>query len=124
MKIYKCNLCGNTLIVLNDAGITPVCCGQEMEIINCNNDDSASTEKHVPIYEQDGNKVIVYVGKTLHPSLENHYIDWIEVETDRSSYRRKLKWSDFPTATFHLNDDEKVVNIYAYCNIHGLWKMK
>lgn len=29
-KFYKCELCGNVLEVIEDGGVTPVCCGQKM----------------------------------------------------------------------------------------------
>ena len=35
--------------------------------------------------------------------------------------RKALKPSDDPNVTFSLGDD-KAVAVYAYCNLHGLWK--
>lgn len=29
-KYYKCELCGNVLEVVEDGGVNPVCCGQDM----------------------------------------------------------------------------------------------
>ena len=29
-KYYKCEVCGNVLKVVEDSGVTPSCCGQEM----------------------------------------------------------------------------------------------
>ncbi|MEG2499685.1 MAG: desulfoferrodoxin family protein, partial [Oscillospiraceae bacterium] len=36
--------------------------------------------------------------------------------------RKALKVGAEPTATFTLVDD-KAVEVFAYCNIHGLWKI-
>ncbi len=29
-KYYTCEICGNVLKVVDDSGVTPTCCGQEM----------------------------------------------------------------------------------------------
>jgi hypothetical protein len=41
--------------------------------------------------------------------------------TDKGSYRKTLNPGEEPHVTFHLNG-EKAVAVYAYCNLHGLWK--
>ena len=43
------------------------------------------------------------------------------VVTDRSSYRKFLKPGQAPNVKFHL-DGEKPLAVFAYCNLHGLWK--
>lgn len=35
---------------------------------------------------------------------------------------KNLKLRDAPKADFALLDGEKDVAVYAYCNLHGLWK--
>lgn len=124
MKIYRCNKCGNVLEVIVDGAIVPVCCSKSMEIVKTNVNEDEMSEKHIPIYTKDGNKIEVYVGKVLHPMTEDHYIEWIMLKTNVGSYRKYLKPLDSPSITFLLsNDDEEVINIYAYCNIHGLWSI-
>ena len=121
MKFYKCETCGNIIEMVNDAGVKPVCCGNEMEEVKCNTDDSGAKEKHVPVVKQEGYVLTVLVGEKPHPMSTEHFIEWIEVETNKGSYRKCLKPNDLPSATFVLDKDENFVKAYAYCNIHGLW---
>lgn len=124
MKFYKCDVCGNILEVIRDSAIVPNCCNKSMNLIKSNSDDSAAKEKHVPVYLKNENEIVVTVGSILHPSMENHYIEWIELETNKGCYRKFLTSLNQPSTTFLLENDEEVVNIYAYCNIHGLWSIK
>lgn len=68
--------------------------------------------------------VVVDVGETPHPMLSYHHIMWILLETDRGVYRKDLKPGDAPEACFMIEDGEKLLNIYAYCDLHGLWLTK
>ncbi len=47
----------------------------------------------------------------------------IYLETKNGGQRKALSPGDEPKATFALHDDE-LVAVYAYCNVHGLWKRK
>ena len=42
--------------------------------------------------------------------------------TIRKLQRKVLNLGDKPCAEFTLTDDDSVVAVYAYCNLHGLWK--
>ena len=80
----------------------------------------ASVEKHLPVVTWIDEKTIkVEVGSVAHPMLEEHHIAFIYVETENGGIRVDLK--DKPEAVISLGDD-KAVAVYAYCNIHGLWK--
>ena len=96
-----------------------MCCGQPMKLIVENTVDAAK-EKHVPVVEKTAEGVLVKVGEVEHPMLENHYIEWIEVLTDRKVYRKYLKPGEKPEALFKL--DEEIIAAREYCNVHGLWK--
>ena len=76
----------------------------------------------MPVYKVDGNKVTVNVGEAEHPMTEAHLIEWIAVETTKGLYRRNLTAEDKPAAEFLLAADETVKEVYAYCNLHGLYK--
>ncbi len=89
------------------------------EIVPCSID--AAVEKHVPVYEVNDDKVCVKVGSVEHPMQENHFIEWIAVQTDKGFYTKFLKPDDKPEACFTV-DGEIVETVYAYCNLHGLWK--
>ena len=81
----------------------------------------AAVEKHVPVYTVEGNHVHVVVGETKHPMLEEHFIEWITLNTNQGIYRKQLKPGQEPAADFCLCDGEHVEEVYAYCNLHGLW---
>jgi superoxide reductase len=81
----------------------------------------ASLEKHVPVITVDGNTVTVEVGSVAHPMIEEHYIEWIYLETTNGGQRKALKPGEAPKATFALTDGAPV-SAYAYCNLHGLWR--
>ena len=118
-KIYKCELCGNIVELLFDGGGTLVCCGEDMVLLEEKSADS-STEKHVPVIEKTGNGYKVTVGSTLHPMIDTHFIQWIELIADGISYKKYLKPGDSPSAEFCVNADK--VSAREYCNVHGLWK--
>lgn len=50
-----------------------------------------------------------------------HYISWIYLETENGGQRKILKPSDAPSVSFKIIND-KPLTVFAYCNIHGLWK--
>ena len=121
MKIVRCSHCGNIAFMLKDSGVPMICCGEVMKELDPLTRDGA-IEKHVPVYEVNGNVVNVVVGSVIHPMEEKHYIEWIILETNVNTYIRKLTPGVEPKASFALTDNESVVSVYEYCNLHGLWK--
>lgn len=121
LKFYVCNVCGNLIIKLNDSGLTPQCCGRDMEELAAGTTDGAM-EKHVPIWEMEGCKVMVTVGSEPHPMTPEHYIQWIIIETNKGYYCKHLEPTDEPEACIKLCKNEMVKNVYEYCNLHKLWK--
>ncbi len=119
-KFYICEHCGNIVEVIYDAGVPMMCCGQKMTKIEPGSVD-ASAEKHVPVVSMKGNTVEVAVGSVFHPMTEEHSITWVHLQTDKGCQRKGLKPSSDPVVSFALGD-EKPVAVYAYCNLHGLWK--
>ena len=119
-KFLLCRRCGNLIEMINDSGVTPICCGTDMNELTPNSVEAA-TEKHIPVVEIDGNIAEVTVGSTLHPMEEAHYIEWIYLETSIGIKRVKLNPKEEPIASFALLEEETVISAYAYCNLHGLW---
>ncbi len=119
MKIFRCKHCGNVITKLSDKNIDVLCCGEVMEELIANTVD-ASLEKHIPVVKINGNEISVQVGEIMHPMSEDHYIEFIVIETENGICVRKLKVSDNPEVNSYINS--KVLNVYAYCNLHGLWK--
>ena len=115
---YKCPICGN-IIGLISGDINHIrCCGVEMELMVANSQDAA-TEKHVPVYEKEGDNLIVRVGEVEHPMEEDHYIMWIAQVSDNQTTRIRLHPNQKPEVRFKYIPES---TIYAYCNKHGLWK--
>ncbi len=119
-KFFRCEQCGNLVGMIFASGVNMVCCGEDMTELVPNTVDAA-VEKHVPVVSQTGDVVMVEVGSTPHPMEAEHYIQWIYLETKKGGQRKNLNPGDEPKAMFTLNDDE-LVAVYEYCNLHGLWK--
>ncbi len=119
-KFYYCPICKNFFGVINDANVTPVCCGKPMEVVNANSQEAA-VEKHIPEVNVEGNVCHVVVGSVIHPMTEEHWIDWVMVATNLGRHRIVLKPGQEPKVDLLLAENEKVLRVYAHCNIHGLW---
>lgn len=119
-KILICPTCGNIAGLIKESGIPIFCCGKPMiELVP--NSTEAATEKHIPVYEKNGNKVMVKVAEVEHPMEEKHYIEWILLETKNGTQIKHLNYTDKPEATFMIEDNDEIEAVYSYCNIHGLW---
>ena len=119
-KFYICPHCGNIVEMVHDAGVKPFCCGQKMNELIPNTVD-ASGEKHIPAVKVGEGVVEVNVGSVDHPMVDVHWIEWVQLVTDKGSYRKWLNPGEAPKVKFLLSE-EKPVAVYAYCNLHGLWK--
>ena len=119
-KFFVCETCGNLVGLINESGVPMVCCGKKMTKLEAGVTD-ASKEKHVPVVSVDGNTVTVTVGSVLHPMSKEHNISWVYLQTDKGGQRKNLDVDGEPTVTFALAD-EKPLAVYAWCNLHGLWK--
>lgn len=98
-----------------------MCCGSPMKELIPGTVDAA-VEKHVPVVTIDGNTVTVVVGGVAHPMLEEHYIEWIAIQTKEGCQMKELHPGDEPKAVFALAPGDELVAAYEHCNIHGLWK--
>ncbi len=121
MKFYRCAKCGKMVAMVKNSPCPTMCCGEEMtEIIPGTTD--AAVEKHVPVCEIKGNVVEVKVGSVAHPMEEKHYIEWISLQTKQGNQRKALKPGMEPKACFAICEGDEVLAVYAYCNLHSLWK--
>lgn len=121
VKFYYCTICGNIIEKIHDSGLTPMCCMRDMEELKAGMTDGRF-ESHVPICETSGRKVRICVGAEPHPMEKDHFIEWIELVTDKGIYRRHLNPGDEPFAKFRLCKNEKITDVFAYCNRHKLWR--
>jgi superoxide reductase len=122
-KIYKCAHCGAVAEALSSGGGVLSCCGEPMTELKANTTDAAR-EKHVPVLEAGADGALVRVGSAAHPMEEKHFIEWIAVKTaDGKTGRKFLKPGDPPQALFKIAA-EQIIELSAYCNLHGLWSNK
>ncbi len=121
MKFYRCSHCGQIIAIVKKTGVPVICCGEPMKEIVPGTVD-ASLEKHVPVFEVKGGKVFVTVGAVPHPMLPEHYIEWVSIQTKIGNQRKELKPGDEPKVCFSICEDDEVLAVYAYCNLHSLWK--
>lgn len=119
-KFFICEKCGNIIGMIEPSGVPVVCCGQKMKKLEAGVVE-ASREKHIPVVTVEGDTVKVSVGSVEHPMTAEHYISWVYLETDKGGQRKALTPDSAPNLVFALAD-EKPLAVYAYCNLHGLWK--
>ena len=121
-KFFYCKKCGNLIGLIKDEGAPMTCCDEVMtELVP--NTVEASAEKHLPdvAVSGDGHSICVKIGSVPHPMEEAHHISFVYVETGRGGQRKSLNIGETPGVSFCFTDD-KPVAVYAYCNLHGLWK--
>ncbi|MBR5057808.1 MAG: desulfoferrodoxin [Clostridiales bacterium] len=120
IKIYRCKHCGNIAIKIINSGVPMVCCGEKMEELVPSSVD-ASLEKHVPVITREGDIVSVSIGSVAHPMVEEHYIQFVILDTTAGVQIAELHPGDDPKAVFSVLPTVEVKNAYEYCNLHGLW---
>ena len=121
MRFFRCKKCGQMVAIVKKKGCPIMCCGEPMEEIVAGTSDGA-VEKHVPVFEVKDGKVFVKVGAVEHPMSEEHYIEWIALKTNSGNQRKALNPGDKPEAVFALLVGDEVEAVYAYCNLHSLFK--
>jgi superoxide reductase len=137
--MYICKKCGH--IAFNNApDKCPVCWApKEMFAQNDNifiesKEKSPEAEiKHIPevsvvkacglIPEESCTDVNIRIGKTLHPMLENHFIQFIDAYLDEKFIERVKLTSNgvSPATCLHLKTAAGKLSIVENCNLHGYW---
>lgn len=112
MKFYR-NLETKECIILKDGENVPTGFNE----IRAGEVDGA-LEKHVPVVEIKNGKMEVRVGSVEHPMTEEHYIMWIALIAGEEVIKKELSYTDKPIVEF----EKTTGDVYAYCNLHGLWK--
>ena len=118
---FICKHCGNIIAMIKNSGVPIQCCGEDMQKIIPGTTE-ASEEKHIPVYKTEGDMVTVSVGSAQHPMEPEHYIEWVSLQTKQGNQRKALKPGDAPTRCFSLCEGDELEAVYAYCNLHSLWK--
>jgi len=120
-QVWKCETCGNIVEVLHAGAGQLVCCGQLMVAMEPKYTEARGYEKHLPVVEADGETYTVKVGSAEPPMMENHWIEWIALDTDKGTIRKFLKPGEKPVAVF---TKDRVKQAREYCNLHGQWATK
>lgn len=119
-KFYFCEICGNLMLAAISSGVDPYCCGDEMTLLMPNTVD-AKKEKHVPVVTYTSNHSMkVCIGEEPHPMVPSHHIRFVCLVTTKGCVIRYMKDGDEPEVCIHF--DGTPLSVYAYCNIHGLWR--
>ena len=118
---FICNHCKNIIAMIKQSGIPVHCCGEKMQEMIPGTTEGAQ-EKHIPVYEVNGNQVTVSVGQVHHPMTPEHFIEWVCLESQEGLHCRRLKPNMPPQVSFALAEGETVQAVYAFCNLHSLWK--
>lgn len=118
---YHCEHCGNLIAMLRDEGVPVWCCGEKMRRLQPNT-SQASGEKHMPVWREENGTVHVSVGTVEHPMTQEHFIQWIGLETEHVMQYAFLSPNDKPRAKFAICDGDAVRAVYALCNQHELWR--
>jgi len=121
-KFFKCSECSTLVEALNPQCCDEMsCCGRPMELIKPNELISLE-EKHLPVIKREGDTLTVCIGRVLHPMTREHSIKWIALCGRDYVKRKYLKSGDDPIVTFTISEHEKDLSVYAFCNLHGLWR--
>ena len=120
--LYKCDVCGNVISVVEAHQGELVCCNQPMNKLEPKTVAQEGKEKHVPVLEKTDNGVRVRVGSVPHPMEDKHWIVLIQIARDGIPIEcKRLYPGDEPVAEFIVDDIEGLTAM-EYCNLHGLWK--
>lgn len=120
MKFFKCS--NNGLVIPITHVFTDETSLKEVKEITPNSVDAA-TEKHMPVVTRHGDTITVNVGSVTHPMTEEHLITTVVLETQNGAQYKFLAHDNDPVVHFALDSTEKPVAAYAYCNLHGIWKV-
>ena len=79
-------------------------------------------EKRQPIVTHEKNQIKVKIGDIMHPMTPEHHISMIFLKTKQGGQYKLLTHLDTPIVTFEMSEDDVPLEVYGYCNLHGLWK--
>jgi len=121
-ELYRCEVCGNLVEVVNEGAPALVCCEQPMVKQEAKTGDEGK-EKHVPVIEETDDGIIIKVGSVSHPMEEDHYIKFIEILRKDRVIRVELEPGQAPEAQMCSNlKKEDIVEVREFCTKHGVWK--
>lgn len=132
LEVYQCEKTKAAIEIIKAEGIQPAkgsgpdsetvqYKGIPLKFLPANTSEGAS-EKHMPVAAFEGEKLIVKVGDVMHPMTSEHLIEWVTIVYDNFVQHGAFCSEQSPQITFHVGKASSV-DVYAYCNLHGLWKV-
>ena len=120
-EIFRCNICGNIIEILEGGAGELVCCNEPMELIDVKNEETVA-EKHKPVISSEGENIKIRVGEVLHPMTKEHHIEFIEaISLDgKYLYRKYLTTEEQPIMEFFCKTGK--MRARELCNIHGFFE--
>ena len=85
-------------------------------------DHSGDEEKHLPMIEKKNHMIKVKIGSIMHPMKNEHHISMIYLKTKQGGQLKILSGLQTPIVYFALLENDEPLEVYGYCNLHGLWK--
>jgi transcriptional regulator with XRE-family HTH domain/desulfoferrodoxin (superoxide reductase-like protein) len=114
-KLYVCPICGNVIRANGQAVIS--CCGVNLPVLEADDCD----DSHEIKIEEIENEIYVTVD---HPMSKEHYISFFAyVTTDRFEMIKLYPEGDVQ-GRFALRGSSNHGIIFAYCNRHGLFRIR
>lgn len=111
-RFYVCPVCGNVIQTTGDTVVS--CCGITLPPLEA---EEADDEHRISVSIIE-NEYFVSVG---HPMTKEHHISFLAAVSDSGVQFVKLYPEEDAEAYFRIN---RVKHIYAYCNRHGLYRIK
>lgn len=111
-KFYVCPVCGN--VIHSTGEIVVSCCGITLPPLDAENADTQHLIRKDVVEDE-------YYVTLDHPMTKDHYISFLAAVSDQSIQLVKLYPEGSAEARFSIN---RVRTLYAYCNRHGLFRLK
>ena len=111
-RFYVCPVCGNAVFAAGEAVVS--CCGITLPPLIAEDPDDA----HGILFEPSEDEWLVRV---RHPMTKEHHISFLAAVSDRGVQLVKLYPEEDAEARFMR---PRVRDLYAYCNRHGLFRVK
>ena len=111
-KFYVCPICGNVVVTVGEAVIS--CCGLTLPPADSEPADNGHFIRSEIVEDE-------YYVTVDHPMNKEHYISFLAAVSDQDIRLLKLYPEGNAEARFKIN---RVKYLYAYCNRHGLFRIK
>jgi desulfoferrodoxin-like iron-binding protein len=135
--IFVCGICGH--VAFGGPDTCPVCHAPKEKFtqddtlfINAEANNKTGGEKHVPVITlkkqseliaEPCKEVVVRIGKTLHPMVEDHFIRFIDCYVDDKYVERViLTPGAMPATTAYIKVVGSKIRVVEYCTVHGYWQ--